>query len=158
MLQPGDDFKCLAMDNYLSKLKSNLTTTLHSTIGSTVNNLNQLSNLLPGNKITREFEILNDEWTSGGNQLCWKICDAVKKSTNQKASIFVLEKKSLDGYNRKDRELILDSLRKSVQQLTRLRHPAILKVEHPLEESRDCIAFACEPVFCSLANTLGNCF
>lgn len=146
--------------NYLSKLKNNLTTTLTTTLNSTVGNLNQLnksvSNYLPGNNVTKEFEIVNDEWTSGGNQLCWKLYDAVKKSTNQKASIFVLEKKYLDGYAKRDKELILDSLKKSVQQLTRLRHPSILKVEHPLEESRDCIAFATEPVFCSLANTLGK--
>ena len=37
-----------------------------------------------------------------------------------------------------------------------LRHPQILTVQHPLEESRDCLAFATEPVFASLANTLGQ--
>lgn len=144
------------MDNYLNKLKNNLTTTLTSTINNTVSNLNQLSNLLPGNNVTKHYEILSDEYASGGNHLCWKIYDAVKKSTNQKASIFVLEKKYLEQYSRKDRELILDSLKKSVQQLTRLRHPHVLKVEHPLEESRDCLAFATEPVFCSLSNLLGK--
>ena len=35
------------------------------------------------------------------------------------------------------------------------RHPQILTVNHPLEESRDCLAFATEPVFASLANALG---
>ena len=109
------------MDNYLNKLKNNLTTTLTSTINTTVSNLNQLSNLLPGNNINKHFEIVSDEYSSGGVGLCWKIYDAVKKSNNQKASIFVLEKKSLDQFNRKDKELILESLKKSVQQLTRLR-------------------------------------
>ena len=35
-----------------------------------------------------------------------------------------------------------------------LRHltPQILTVQHPLEESRDCLAFATEPVFASLVN------
>jgi len=32
----------------------------------------------------------------------------------------------------------------------------ILTVQHPLEESRDCLAFATEPVYCSLANALGR--
>ena len=27
-------------------------------------------------------------------------------------------------------------------------------MQHPLEESRDCLAFATEPVYCSLANAL----
>ncbi len=39
---------------------------------------------------------------------------------------------------------------------SRLRHPQILTVQHPLEESRDCLAFATEPVFASLANLLGR--
>lgn len=38
---------------------------------------------------------------------------------------------------------------------TPCRHPNFLTVNHPLEESRDCLAFATEPVFASLANTLG---
>ncbi|QQP48977.1 SCY1like protein 2like, partial [Caligus rogercresseyi] len=57
---------------------------------------------------------------------------------------------------RQDRENILDLTRKGIAQLTRLRHPQILTVQHPLEESRDCLAFATEPVFCSLANALGQ--
>ena len=32
----------------------------------------------------------------------------------------------------------------------------ILTVQHPLEESRDCLAFATEPVYCSLGNALGR--
>ncbi|XP_045104651.1 SCY1-like protein 2 isoform X3 [Portunus trituberculatus] len=51
---------------------------------------------------------------------------------------------------------MLDRLRKGVSQLTRLRHPQVLTVQHPLEESRDTLAFATEPVFASLANVLGN--
>jgi SCY1-like protein 2 len=39
-----------------------------------------------------------------------------------------------------------DLYKKAISQLTRLRHPQILTVQHPLEESRDCLAFATEPV------------
>lgn len=41
-------------------------------------------------------------------------------------------------------------------QLTKIRHPQILIVQHPLEESRESLAFATEPVFASLANVLGQ--
>lgn len=51
---------------------------------------------------------------------------------------------------------MLEILKRSVIQLTKIRHPRILTVQHPLEESRDSIAFATEPVFASLANVLGN--
>lgn len=79
-----------------------------------------------------------------------------KKSTKQEASIFVFEKKLLERWPRESRESILDSLKRGIAQLTRLRHPQVLIVQHPLEESRDSLAFATEPVFASLANVLGN--
>lgn len=139
----------------LSKLRNTVSSTLSSTISNTVHLSNQLSTYLPGNQVTREFDVKEDKWISAGSDLCWRVFDGNKKSNVQDASIFVLEKRSLDRYDRKQRDLILESLRKGITQLTRLRHPNILKVEHPLEESRDCIAFATEPVFCSLANLLG---
>ena len=57
---------------------------------------------------------------------------------------------------KRDRELIIDALKRGVQQLTKLRHPRILSVIHPLEETREALAYATEPVFASLANVLGN--
>ena len=54
----------------------------------------------------------------------------------QEVSVFVFEKKSVDRYSRHDKEVIIDVLKKGVSQLTRLRHPKILSVLHPLEESR----------------------
>lgn len=41
-------------------------------------------------------------------------------------------------------------------QLTKIRHPRILTVQHPLEEGRDSLAFVTEPVFQSLSNIFGN--
>lgn len=54
----------------------------------------------------------------------------------QEASVFVFEKKSADHISRSDRETLIDLLRGGVQQLTKLRHPQILAVIHPIEESR----------------------
>lgn len=48
----------------------------------------------------------------------------------------VFEKKVLDRYSKRDKDIIIDSLKKGVTQLTKLRHPKILSVLHPLEESR----------------------
>jgi len=48
----------------------------------------------------------------------------------------VFEKKQLDRFSRRDRDIVLDVLKKGVSQLTRLRHPKILSILHPLEESR----------------------
>ena len=54
----------------------------------------------------------------------------------QEASVFVFEKKLIERYSRRDKDMIVDSFKKAVSQLTRLRHPKILSVLHPLEESR----------------------
>lgn len=68
--------------------------------------------------------------------LLWKIYSGYKKSTQQSASIFVLEKRQLDKWSRIEREHIIEVVKKGVAQLARLKHPQILTVQHTLEESR----------------------
>jgi SCY1-like protein 2 len=116
--------------------------------------VSQLSGVLPGNPVTREYEV-GKLIGSAGPDLLWKIFSGRKKSTKQEASIFVLEKKLLEKYSKKDKDQLVEVLRRGVAQLTRLRHPQILTVQHPVEESRESLAFATEPVFASLANVLG---
>ncbi|GJQ74817.1 hypothetical protein Trydic_g21654 [Trypoxylus dichotomus] len=125
-----------------------------SSVSSTVS---QLSGVLPGNPVTREFDA-SCHIASAGPGLLWKIYKGVKRSTKQEASIFVFEKRQLDKWNKADRDIILDTLKRGVTQVTKIRHPQILTVQHPLEESRESLAFATEPVFASLANVLGQTF
>lgn len=121
----------------------------YSTVSSTVS---QLSGVLPGNPVTREYEVTS-HIASAGPGLLWKIYSGYKKSTKQPASIFVFEKRQVVP---QDRDILLETLKRGIAQLTKLRHPQVLVVQHPLEESRDCLAFAAEPVFASLANILGK--
>ncbi|XP_041471788.1 SCY1-like protein 2 [Lytechinus variegatus] len=107
-----------------------------------------------GNPVMREYEVIRHVG-SGGPGCLWKIYLAVKRSTKQEAGVFVFEKKLLERFAKKDREPLLEILRKGSTQLTRLRHPCVLTVQHPLEETRESLAFATEPVFASLANILG---
>ncbi|CAL1261081.1 unnamed protein product [Larinioides sclopetarius] len=109
-------------------------------IKSTVSNF---STVLPGNPVTREYEIV-EHVASAGPALLWK-----------EGAVFVLEKKLLDRYSKHERETILTILKNGIAKLTRLRHPSILTVQQALEESRESLAFATEPVFASLANILG---
>lgn len=117
--------------------------------------VSNLSTVLPGNPVTREYEIIKHVGSAGPG-LLWKVYQATKRSTKEEAAVFVLEKKQLERYSKRDRELIMDILKQGIAQLTRLRHPSILTVQHPLEESRESLAFATEPAFCSLANILGQ--
>ncbi|XP_070802705.1 SCY1-like protein 2 isoform X2 [Pituophis catenifer annectens] len=80
----------------------------------------------------------------------------IKKNYFKEVAVFVFDKKLMDKYQKFEKDQIIDCLKRGVQQLTRLRHPRLLTVQHPLEESRDCLAFCTEPVSASLANILGN--
>lgn len=107
-----------------------------------------------GDLVTRELDV---GWhiASGGCGLAWKIFNSTKKSTKQKW-LFVFDKKMIDKCQKFEKDQIIDSLKWGVQQLTQLWHPLLLTVQHPLEESRDCLVFCTEPFFASVANVLDN--
>jgi SCY1-like protein 2 len=55
----------------------------------------------------------------------------------QAASVFVFEKRIVDRVNRsKDKETVSDIFRLEVTRLLQARHPRMLSVLHPVEESR----------------------
>ncbi|KAH0616776.1 hypothetical protein JD844_028161 [Phrynosoma platyrhinos] len=132
------------MESMLNKLKSTVTKVTAD-----------VTSAVMGNPVTREFDV-GRHIASGGNGLAWKIFNGTKKSTKQEVAVFVFDKKLIDKYQKFEKDQIIDSLKRGVQQLTRLRHPRLLTVQHPLEESRDCLAFCTEPVCASLSNVLGN--
>ncbi|KAF2842362.1 ARM repeat-containing protein [Patellaria atrata CBS 101060] len=97
----------------------------------------------------------------------WKIFDAKKKSTGKAASVFIFDKKSLEPQGgglggrsnaaslRKLHEEVLERLKKEASSLARLRHPSILELVEPVEETRSGgLQFATEPVTASLAVVL----
>lgn len=132
------------MESMLNKLKSTVTKVTAD-----------VTSAVMGNPVTREFEV-GRHIASGGPGMCWRIYNGTKKSTKQEVAVFVFDKKMIDKYQKFEKDQIIDSLKKGVTQLTRLRHPRLLTVQHPLEESRDCLAFCTEPVFASLSNVLGQ--
>uniref|UniRef100_A0A665WGJ4 Protein kinase domain-containing protein n=1 Tax=Echeneis naucrates TaxID=173247 RepID=A0A665WGJ4_ECHNA len=132
------------MESMLNRLKSTVTKVTAD-----------VTSAVMGNPVTREFEV-GRHIASGGPGMCWRIYNGTKKSTKQEVAVFVFDKKMIEKYQKFDKDQIIDSLKRGVQQLTRLRHPRLLTVQHPLEESRDCLAFCTEPVFASLSNVLGQ--
>ncbi|XP_028966958.1 SCY1-like protein 2 [Galendromus occidentalis] len=107
------------------------------------------------NPISQQFEI-GRLVGSAGPEFVWKIYDAKRKSDNKDASIFFFEKKVAEKLHKpKRKETITEILRFGVRQLDRYKHPKLLSVLHPIEESSDSLAFATEPVMGSLANILG---
>ncbi|EFO20697.1 SCY1 protein kinase [Loa loa] len=132
------------VDYYLNRIRSTVTSVAA-----------QVSNALPGNPVTRDYEVLS-QVGSAGPAFSWKVYAAQKRSTKKPVSVWLFEKRSLEKWPRYERELFSEILKRGVSQLTRLRHPRILIIEHPLEESRDSYAFCTEPVFASLANAVGR--
>ena len=97
----------------------------------------------------------------------WKIFDAKKKSTGKPASVFVFDKKSLESNSghlggrsgasglKKVHEEVLERLRGEASSLARLRHPNILELAEPVEDTRNGgLMFATELVQASLQELL----
>ncbi|XP_045147222.1 SCY1-like protein 2 [Echinops telfairi] len=112
------------MESMLNKLKSTVTKVTAD-----------VTSAVMGNPVTREFDV-GRHIASGGSGLAWKIFNGTKKSTKQEVAVFVFDKKLIDKYQKFEKDQIIDTLKRGVQQLTRLRHPRLLTVQHPLEESR----------------------
>lgn len=98
----------------------------------------------------------------------WKIFDCKKKSTGKAYSVFVFDRKSLDagggsqGLGRSSASAlkragddVVDRLRKEASSLARLRHPSILELVEPVEDTRGGgLQFVTEAVTASLASLL----
>ena len=53
-------------------------------------------------------------------------------------SVFVLDKKcsAIEKLSKREKEMLMEALKLGPAQLSRLRHPRLLTVDHPLEESK----------------------
>jgi SCY1-like protein 2 len=97
----------------------------------------------------------------------WKVHDGKKKSTGHAASIFIFDRKILDsrgaGFGsrssssstRKVHDEVVERLKKEASSLARLRHPSVLQMLEPVEETRNGgLMFATEPITTSLSGLL----
>ncbi|KAL0947336.1 hypothetical protein HGRIS_013455 [Hohenbuehelia grisea] len=86
----------------------------------------------------------------------WKVQSAVHKVTNKRVSVWSFDKRGSDverlGPVAKDRTL--EVLKAEASALGRLRHPSILEMVEPLEETRGELIFATEPIICSLESAI----
>ena len=112
--------------------------------------LNKIANAVVSNPLIKEFEMQDTLGQCGP----WTIQNAVKRSTKEKVSAFILSKKTFEKLSRSNKESTLELYRNGVRLLTKLHHPKILTVQHPLEETRDCLAFATEPIVNTLSSSV----
>jgi SCY1-like protein 2 len=117
----------------------------------------RLKSAVKGNPVLREYD-LGQQIASAGPGLFWRVYQGVKKTTRKDVAVFIFDKKSkeFDKLNKRNRDLLLEIFKSGPLQLSRLRHPRLLTVDHPLEESNDILAFTTEPISACLANVLGD--
>ena len=133
--------------------------------------LGKLKTAIKGNPVIKEYEI-GKQVASAGPGLLWKVHNAIKKSTQQvrrvkysskqqacpflfpvpvliqEVSVFLFSKVApeLEKVPKKRREAIYEMLRRCPTNLARLRHPHLLMIEHPVEESRCVCVCVCVSV------------
>ena len=96
----------------------------------------------------------------------WKIYDAKNKSSGKVVSVFVFEKKSLEPQSglarsgaasiKRAHDDAIERLKKDAFWLRKFRHPSILELAEPVEETRNGFMFATEAVTASLAGLLAE--
>ncbi|PFH57153.1 hypothetical protein XA68_15439 [Ophiocordyceps unilateralis] len=96
----------------------------------------------------------------------WKIYDAKKKSTGKAYSVFVFDRRLLDSHGnslgrsgassfRRSLDEVVERLKKEASSLAKLRHPSILELVEPVEETRGGgLQFVTEAVTASLSCVL----
>ena len=80
--------------------------------------------------------------------------NAKRRDTGQAVSLFVFDKSVLEKLPREQRESVLVMLRQEVRHLTKLRHPRVLSILRPEQETKRAIVVETEPIFACLSNVL----
>ncbi|KAI0340500.1 kinase-like protein [Trametopsis cervina] len=82
----------------------------------------------------------------------WRVQSATHKVTGKRVSVWSADKKSpeMDKMGPVSKERTIEVLKAEATALSRLRHPCILEVVEPLEETRTELVYATEPVLSSL--------
>ena len=106
-------------------------------------------------------------WQPTATSGAWKVYDAKNKKTDKVVSVFVFERKSLEPHSgglgsrsggaslRKLQDEVVLRIRKEFSMLARLRHPSVLEIAEPLEDTRSGgLMFATELVKASLSGLL----
>lgn len=117
-----------------------------------------------GPKPLQDYDLL-DQIGSGGPALAWKLYSAKPRPTTPSqyplVCVWFLDKRALSearvkaGLSKAAEDAFLEVLRNDAARLVRLRHPGVVHVVQGLDENKYAMAMVTEPLFASVANTLG---
>lgn len=119
-----------------------------------------------GPRPLQDYDLL-DQVGSGGPGLAWRLYSArplasAPSTQYPLVSVWVLDKKALSeariraGLSKAAEDGFLDVIRADAARLVRIRHPGVVHVVQALDESKNAMAMVTEPLFASVANTLGD--
>lgn len=116
--------------------------------------------------ITANYEVSKQPTATAG---VWTIFDAKKTGSGTQASVFVFKRGALDSSSsgfgprssatsvKKAQDEVVERLKKEASSLARLRHPSILQLVEPVEETRSGgLMFATEPIVATLSGILAQ--
>jgi len=100
-----------------------------------------------GQELIKGYTLDKEERFIGGLNGYWKVYNAVKEDQSQrKVSVFIFEKKQLSKVKQKDKEALLEILRREAKQLAKFRHPKILNLVERIIENKKVMGFVTERV------------
>ncbi|KAI0295520.1 kinase-like domain-containing protein [Russula brevipes] len=82
----------------------------------------------------------------------WRVQSATHKVTSKRVSVWTFDKRNaeIDRLSPMARDKTMDVLKAEATSLSKLRHPCVLEMVEPLEETRSELIFATEPLLSSL--------
>eukprot|EP00775_Hariotina_reticulata_P010443 gene10443-10601_t len=152
------------MNSYYEKIKQGLTgavTVAAAAARQTAEVAKSLAEEITSFKALKDYKLAGHVATAGPGA-SWKIFHAVNKKPGAvfaEVSVWILDKKSLtEQASRAGRargyDQFFEQQRRSCNQMLRIKHPGVLKIIEPLEETHSQMVFVTEPVFGSLSNVL----
>lgn len=119
---------------------------------------------IQGTNISQNYIVTPNATSHAGP---WRIHDAKRKSTGKPYSVFIFERKVLESNGgslggrstaaayKKVTEEVVERLKKEASSLAKLRHPSVLELVEPVEDTRGGgLQFVTEPVTASLSSLL----
>ncbi|KAJ9096785.1 hypothetical protein QFC21_005056 [Naganishia friedmannii] len=109
-----------------------------------------------GSSTTGASVTVNQREDRGFTVGLWKVLRATHKTTKRPVSIWTYDRRSSSSSSAGEHQVV-EALKKEATSLSKLRHPDLLHMIEPLEESRAGMTFVTEPVVGCLAGVLkGN--
>ncbi|OLY78446.1 Protein kinase domain-containing protein ppk32 [Smittium mucronatum] len=150
------------MDAYLSRLKDIASSATRSASAVAIATTSKVVDSIQG-KLARDYKLSSNAYSKSG---LWSLYFASSVKTGKDVTVWMLDKKSLNsnltynqygdgsfgvGYpDKNDFKNVLDFFKREVSQLSKLRHPSILRVIEPIEDTKNNITFVTEKILYSL--------